>query len=127
MNADVPTMVRSEGTAAMAGLAARATNRFAYVVDAEGVIEGWFDSLAFKKGEAEGSGVTLIDWREATIRPDASLKEALSRMLELGFRSIAVTDDQGHLLGDVALSGVEAVLTDSDSHVAPPKGGGANR
>jgi len=127
MNADVPTIARSGGLAAMAERASRARQRFAYVTDADGILEGWFDSLALESGGTAGSGVTLIDWREATIRPDASLKEALSRMLELGFRSIAVTDDQGHLLGDVALAGVEAVLTDGDAHIAQSEGGGADR
>jgi osmoprotectant transport system ATP-binding protein len=118
MNTDVPTVDRSGDAGGSGDRTACAAQRFAYVVDPAGVIEGWFDCDADTTGDAAGSGVTFIDWREATIRPDASLKEALSRMLELGFRSIAVADDKGRLLGDVALATVETALTDGDTHLA---------
>jgi Mg/Co/Ni transporter MgtE len=110
----VPTVDRSTGAAAMAQRAACAEERFAYVVDGAGVMQGWVDCAALHAGDSPDAGVTLVDWREATVRPDASLKEALSAMLGLGFRSIAVTDDAGRLLGDVALQDIESSLGDGD-------------
>ena len=118
MNAAVPTIDESSSPEVMADRASCAAQRFAYVLDVEGVVQGWFDCRALEGGQQAGAGVTRIDWRESTVRPDASLKEALSRMLELGFRSIAVTDDAGHLLGDVALSGIEGAFSEGDSHIA---------
>lgn len=127
MNTAVPRIDRSGGGAALTSPASCAVERFAYVVDAAGVMEGWSDCREPESSESPGSGVTLIDWREATVRPDDSLKEALSHMLELGFRRIAVTDDSGHLLGDVSLAEVEAALTGGDSHVATSPAGGLDR
>jgi osmoprotectant transport system ATP-binding protein len=124
MDTAPPITDRSGGPEAMAQRASCAVGRFAYVVDADGILEGWFDCGA---GASGASGVTLIDWQAATVRPDASLKEALSLMLELGFRSIAVTDDTGHLLGDVALTGIEAALTAGDSSRASADPGEAKR
>jgi osmoprotectant transport system ATP-binding protein len=118
MDAGVPTIASSAGAADIAQRADCSAQRFVYLVGPDRVMEGWFDCRALEGGEGPESGMTLIDWREATVRPDASLKEALSRMLELGFRSIAVTDYSGRLLGDVALSDVETALTAGDSHVA---------
>lgn len=118
MNADVPTIDRSRGSEPSTDSASCDTQRFAYVVDRNGVMEGWFDCEAPAGGDAPEQGVTRVDWRESTVRPDASLKEALSRMLELGFRSIAVTDETGRLLGDVAFESVEAALSQGDSRLA---------
>jgi osmoprotectant transport system ATP-binding protein len=115
MNTVVPTIDRSSDSGPMTAAEACDTQRFAYVVDPSGVMEGWFDCEAPAGGDAPEQGVTRVDWREVTVRPDASLKEALSRMLELGFRSIAVTDVAGRLLGDVALESVEAALAQGDS------------
>jgi osmoprotectant transport system ATP-binding protein len=127
MDRDVPRIDVSAASPGMSERAACAAGPFAYVVDAEGVMQGWLDCRTLESGEAQDWGVTPIDWRESTVRPDASLKEALSRMLELGFRSIAVTDDAGRLLGDLPLSAVEATLAKGASRIAPPSESGPPR
>jgi osmoprotectant transport system ATP-binding protein len=127
MDSGVPTIESSAGAADIAERAACATQRFTYLVGPDRVMEGWFDCRALEGGSEAESGMTLVDWREVTVRPDTSLKEALSRMLELGFRSIAVTDDSGRLLGDVTLAGIETALTAGDSHVAQQQTGEPER
>jgi osmoprotectant transport system ATP-binding protein len=120
MRTDVPSVVLAEdgSIASTPG----SLERFAYALDGEGRLLGWLDrSMAPSAAEAEAN-VTRVDWREAGVRPDATLKEALSRMLGLGFRSIAVTDGEGRLLGDLALAGIEATMTASDTHVQPGAG-----
>jgi CBS domain-containing protein len=64
------------------------------------------------------SAITSVDWHEVSVRPDTSLKEALSRMLGLGFRSISVVDGSGVLLGAVGLADIEKTMTDSDAYIA---------
>ena len=68
-----------------------------------------------------------IDWREAAVLPETSLKEALSRMLALGYRTVPVVDRAGKLLGDVSLSDVEATMEGGDAHLAsePAEAGSA--
>jgi osmoprotectant transport system ATP-binding protein len=118
MRTDVPTIADSRAPAQIAESASCMEERFAYLVDASGALEGWFDCRALQPGALPESAMTLVDWRETAVRPDTTLKEALSRMLGLGFRSIAVTDGDGRLLGDVALSGIETTLTAGDSYAA---------
>jgi hypothetical protein len=105
----------------MAAEASCSNQRFAYVIDGGGVMLGWYD--CFLPADGPRDPVTLVDWRESTVHPDTSLKEALSRMLELGFRSIAVTDDAGRLAGDVALTDIESALGDAAARVVPPEAG----
>lgn len=90
--------------------------RFVYLVDATGVLRGWVDCHDLDAGHSIEDAVTEIDWREASVAPDVSLKDALSTMIGLGFRSIPVTEG-GRLLGSITLSGIEATMTASDSHI----------
>ena len=99
--------------------------RFLYLVDAEHRLTGWLDCREAKTGVPIESAVTRVDWREASVAADASLKEALSRMLALGYRAIAVVDDGGRLLGDVSLADVERAMEAGDAHVATNEAGDA--
>ena len=118
MRTDVPSLAGGRSPAALAERAACADTRFVYLTDTDGHLEGWFDCHAVAMGVSAADAVTLVDWWDDAVRPDTSLKEALSRMLGHGFRSIAVTDLTGHLLGDVAFSAVEAAMSDSDERMA---------
>jgi osmoprotectant transport system ATP-binding protein len=118
MRTGVPSIAGGRTPEALAERAACADTRFVYLTDAEGRLEGWFDCQAVARGASTEDAVTLVDWREDAVRPDTSLKEALSRMLGHGFRSIAVTDLAGRLVGDVAFSAVEAAMSDSDERMA---------
>jgi osmoprotectant transport system ATP-binding protein len=117
MRTEVPTMRDGTGAEAMAQRASCAESRFVYIVDTAGRLEGWFDCVAFRDGRVAQDAITSVDWREAAVRPDTSLKEALSRMLGQGFRSIAVVDGDGRLLGDVALAGIEETMTAGDAYI----------
>jgi osmoprotectant transport system ATP-binding protein len=91
---------------------------FVYLTDAAGVLEGWLDRRVIERGTPAENAATRIDWREAAVQRDASLKEALSRMLSLGYRSVPVVDGSGHLLGEVSLADVEGAMEGADTHVA---------
>ncbi len=120
MRTSVPVVHGKAEAAELARRASCAEERFLYMADTAGRLEGWFDCRAVARGAGPETAVTLVDWREASVRPDASLKEALSRMLGLGFRSIAVVDDSGVLLGDVGLQDVEEALGEGEA--ASPDG-----
>jgi osmoprotectant transport system ATP-binding protein len=122
MRRDVPTLRDDPDVARMAERASSEESRFVYITDAAGRLEGWFDRVALRDGRGARDAITSVDWRESAVRPDTSLKEALSRMLGQGFRSIAVVDDSGRLLGDVALAGIEATMTEGDAYITHPEG-----
>jgi osmoprotectant transport system ATP-binding protein len=91
-------------------------SRFVYLTDGEGRLSGWYDCS--QTGTFDPDGVTSVDWREAAVQQDATLREALSRMLGLGFRSIPVVGRSGRLLGDVDLAAVEAATAGGDDRAA---------
>ncbi len=127
MRTDVPTVDSSTRAADLRSRASCAEERFLYLVDGSGRLAGWFDCADLADGGGPESAMTSVDWRESAVASDASLKEALSRMLEFGFRSIAVVDGEGRLLGDVALPTIEAALGAGDTHVAAADGQGGAR
>lgn len=93
-----------------------AGERFVYLVDVDGVLKGWVDCGDLHSGESVDDAVTLIDWRDASVGPDVSLKDALSTMIGLGVRSIPVTQ-AGRLVGDVTLADIETTMVGADSHL----------
>ena len=72
------------------------------------------------RGVSAEDALTRVDPGEASVRPDTSLRDALSRMLGLGFRSIAVTDEHCRLLGEVTFASVEAAMSEGDERIAAP-------
>jgi osmoprotectant transport system ATP-binding protein len=92
---------------------------FVYVVDADGRLLGWVDTRELARVTTPADALTRVDPAQASVPADASLKEALSRMLGLGFRSIAVTDAGGRLLGEVRFHDIEGAMGQSDDRLAP--------
>jgi osmoprotectant transport system ATP-binding protein len=88
---------------------------FVYVVDAEGRLVGWVDGRTLAQGGSVEEATTRVDPAEASVPEDATLKEALSAMLGLGFRHIPVVDPAQRLLGEVGFDEVDRVLADSDA------------
>lgn len=118
MERDVPVMADGSAADDIKARAACEEARFVYLVDEQRRLEGWFDCRRVAEGVPIATATTRVDRREASVRPDASLKEALSRMLGLGFRSIPVTDEAGVLVGVVSLPDIEAQMTASDTRIA---------
>lgn len=119
MRRDVPVVRRSEASAASA--AACAPERFVYVTSEDGVLVGWVDCRDSLGGLDQLQEATDVDWREVSVGPDTSLKEALSRMLALGYRALPVVDSAGKLLGDVSLADVERTMEGGSAHMAPDR------
>ena len=115
MRSDVP--MQHDGGSAVE-LAAGDTARFVYLTDAGGVLEGWLDRRVLERGTPMADAPTRVDWRETAVLGESSLKEALSRMLALGYRTVPVVDRAGKLLGDVSLADVESTMEGGDAHLA---------
>ncbi len=96
--------------------------RFVYLTDDEGRLAGWLDTDDIRD-DAVADAITTVDRLQATVARDASLRDALSRMLGLGFRSIAVTDDEGRIMGEVTFAAIEAVMSEAEEHRGPTADG----
>ncbi len=112
------TVLMDAGDIGMREAAGR--RRFTYVLEPDGRLIGWIDTRDIDRGLSAEDAITRVDPGEASVRPDTSLRDALSRMLGLGFRSIAVTDEHCRLLGEVTFASVEAAMSEGDEHIAAP-------
>jgi osmoprotectant transport system ATP-binding protein len=91
--------------------------RFLYLTDAEGRLAGWVDLEDLEDDMDPAEAITHVDPGDSSVTTDASLKEALSRMIGLGFRSIAVVDRGYRLVGEVSLAAIEETMQDSSAHI----------
>jgi osmoprotectant transport system ATP-binding protein len=120
MRTGVPTIADASDDAALAARACALDSRFAYLIGDAGRLDGWIDcGMAREEGAL---AVTHVDWRTASVRPDATLKEALSNMLDLGFESVAVTDGDGRMVGEVAFEDIQRTMTAGDANLAGAAG-----
>ncbi|MFH1031421.1 MAG: ABC transporter ATP-binding protein [Chloroflexota bacterium] len=89
--------------------------RWLWVVDDSRRLIGWVwrDSLAQSVSIREA--MNEKDASEIALSDKASLREALSRMLALGFKYIPVVDDKKRLVGELALGDVEAATTEAEN------------
>jgi osmoprotectant transport system ATP-binding protein len=81
--------------------------RFIWIVDSAGTLIGSLDlTLAARCSDVQEC-VSTANIHEMAVRTDASLKEALSRMLGTSARTLPVVDPDFRLLGELSLSDVE--------------------
>jgi osmoprotectant transport system ATP-binding protein len=91
-------------------------HRSAWVVDEDGRLMGWIDQATLPRATSVREVVVAQEIREITLQSSATLREALSRMLGQGFKSIPVVDEQMRLVGEVTLSDVEAATAEAENH-----------
>ncbi len=95
-------------------IASAGSYRWLWVVDDDQRLIGWVDrnnlaqSASIKEAMAEGYA------DEIALSDSATLREALSRALGLGFKYVPVVDDQRRLIGEVALGDIEAATTEGE-------------
>jgi osmoprotectant transport system ATP-binding protein len=95
-------------------LAGGGNYRWLWVVDDDGRLLGWVDRDGLAGAASVAEAMVRKEAGEIAVMENASLREALSRMLGLGFRHIPVIDDDGRLVGELALHDVEAATTDGE-------------
>jgi osmoprotectant transport system ATP-binding protein len=86
--------------------------RWLWVVDDDERLIGWADRNALAQSASTKEAMDEGDPAEIALSDNATLREALSRMLGLGFKSIPVVDDRQRLIGEVALGDIEAATTE---------------
>ncbi len=86
-----------------------------WVVDDDGRLMGWVDRASLAEAASVREALVTGDADEIALMDSATLREALSRILGQGFRSIPVVDEKKHLIGEVTLSDVEAVTAETEA------------
>lgn len=86
--------------------------RWLWVVDDNNKLTGWIDAEILLKSPSVTEAVCRINASDISVTKDSSLKEALSVMLNQGLKTVPVVDNDGFLLGEVDMSGIEKVLSE---------------
>jgi osmoprotectant transport system ATP-binding protein len=85
-----------------------------WVVDEGGLLIGWIDHDSLTNATSVQQVVVTPVMEEIALLSGATVREALSRMLGLGFKSIPVVDDGMRLIGEVTLRDVEAATAEGE-------------
>ncbi len=88
--------------------------RWVWVVDKDKKLIGWIDQANLAGATSIAEVAVTIDRDTVAITSEATLKEALSRMLSQGLNTIPVADNQGHLIGEVTLGDIEAATKETE-------------
>jgi osmoprotectant transport system ATP-binding protein len=105
----VSVRVDARSTQAIAG---REQYRWFWVVDEKDRLVGWADRDDLRRSASVREAAHFADASEIALDEDATLREGLSRMLGLGFKFVPVVDEQGTLVGELALGDVESATRD---------------
>ncbi|MFC1993361.1 betaine/proline/choline family ABC transporter ATP-binding protein [Chloroflexota bacterium] len=88
--------------------------RWLWVIDDNQRLIGWVDRTTLAQSASIKEAMDEGDTSEISVADSATLREALSRMLGLGFKYIPVVDDRQRLIGEVALGDIEAAMTEGE-------------
>jgi osmoprotectant transport system ATP-binding protein len=86
-----------------------------WVVDDDKRLIGWVDKASLLSSSSPKDVIVNVNREETAVAIDSTLREALSRMLGQGLRSIPVTDNDGIFMGEVALSDIEAATARTET------------
>lgn len=87
--------------------------QWVWVVDQSRQLIGWVDTVSLSEASSIEEVIVRGDSNEIAVTNSATLREALSRMLGQGLRSIPVVDEKGSLIGEVTLGDIEAATAET--------------
>lgn len=109
-----PAMSVKVGTPPHQAVGDKRRYRWFWVVDADGKLIGWADREELDRASSVKDAMNSAEVGDISVSVSGTLREALSRMLGLGFRYVPVVDDEKRLVGEVALSDVELATMEQD-------------
>ncbi len=86
-----------------------------WVVDKDQRLIGWLNRENLAEFSSVSEAMVRGNMEEVCVFRHATLRDALSRMLGQGFRSIPVVDDKQHLIGEITLSDIEAATAEAEA------------
>jgi len=89
-----------------------------WVLDEDDRPIGWIDAASIHKEATVGELIVRGDTDEISVVNYATLRDALSRMLGLGFKCIPVVDERKRFIGEITLGDVEAATVEVEENHA---------
>ncbi len=84
---------------------------YIWVTDNNGRLLGWLDKRNSTGATSVEEAMTKEDIETAAVPSDATLREALSHILDQGFHSLPVVTEENKLIGEVTLREIETAVT----------------
>jgi osmoprotectant transport system ATP-binding protein len=88
---------------------------YLWVVDDQNHLLGWLDRRSINKSVSVEQSLVGTDLADMAIRSGSTLREALSRMLGLGFKFVPVIDESERLIGELSLRDIEAATSEFEN------------
>jgi osmoprotectant transport system ATP-binding protein len=85
-----------------------------WVVDKAERPVGWIDRTSLASAMPIKDIIVFADSKEMSVLSSDTLRDALSKMLGLGFKSLPVIDENGRFLGEITLSDIEAATIEME-------------
>ncbi len=82
-------------------------DRYVWITDKLGCLVGWLDIFDIKNHDTIESAMTMIDYKSFALQSNSTLKEALSKIISQGVKTVPVVDKQGVLIGEISLDDIE--------------------
>jgi CBS domain-containing protein len=86
------------------------------VVDVAGRPAGWLDRANISVKATVKDAMVQADPAEININSTDTLRDALSRMLGLGFKTLPAVDERGVFLGELSLADIESATAEADKN-----------
>ncbi len=110
-NSVVLAQYKSEGLGKLKG---RKSHRFLWVLDDNRKLLGWIDTMGLRESATLEEAMTDVQPAQVAVRQDATLREALSRMLGEGVKVIPVLDYESRVVGEIGLKDIEKVTEETE-------------
>ena len=88
--------------------------RWIWVVDDSQRLIGWLDRIDLEENYSVREAAHVTNPGDISVEETATLREALSRMLGLGFEFVPVVDEGAKLVGELALEDVERTTSEGE-------------
>lgn len=89
--------------------------KFFWITKEDSSLIGWIDGRKIEDQLEIEDVLIRINLQELPIREDASIKDALSRMLEEGIKTVPVINELGQLIGEINLADIERITEGGES------------
>ncbi len=88
---------------------------FGWVVDDDKKLLGWIDARETPTTKDVKKSFTHVEAEELCVEEDSTLKDALSRMLSQGVKTVPVVDSGSRLVGEIDLHDIELLTEEAEN------------
>jgi osmoprotectant transport system ATP-binding protein len=89
---------------------------YLWVIDNQKKPIGWIDRSTMSESAKIEDSMVRLETSEISLLSTYTLRDALSKMLGLGFKTLPVVDENGSLIGEISLGDIERATAENGIH-----------